>query len=250
MRIARVSCGGEVFYGELKDDKVKRIIGQPYENIQFDGREYLLSDVKLLAPVEPRTVLCVGRNYYAHIMELGHEVPEQPLLFYKPVTTIIGPGDDVRYPAISKRLDHEAELLVVIGKKASAVEKGHAAEYIFGYTCVNDITARDVQQTEKQFSRSKGCDTCCPIGPWVETELDPGDVQVTCRVNGETRQNGRTSLMMTNVDELISFITEAITLYPGDVVATGTPAGVSPMNVGDTVEVEIEGIGILRNRIV
>lgn len=250
MKIARVRHGEDVFYGEICGNVVRRIIGQPYEKLRFDGREYALRDTRLLAPVEPRTVLCVGRNYYDHIMELSHEVPEEPLLFYKPVTTIIGPEDDVIYPAISKRLDHEAELMIVIGKKASAVKRGQSADYIFGYTCVNDITARDVQRRERQFSRSKGCDTCCPIGPWIETELDASDVGIVCRVNGEVRQDGRTSRMMTSIDDLICFITEAITLYPGDVIATGTPAGVSPMKAGDTVEVEIEGIGILRNRIV
>lgn len=250
MRIVRAEAEGRAFFGVLDGERVRRLRGLPYAGLKYDGREYPLAALRLLPPVQPQNVVCVGRNYYDHIKELNNEVPEEPLLFYKPVTSIVGHEGEVIYPRATQLLHHEAELAVVIGKKATAIQPGASGEYIFGYACLNDITARDLQRREKQFARSKGCDTCCPIGPWIETQLNAQDVVIRCRVNGALRQEGSSSLMMHSIDELICYITQCITLYPGDVIATGTPAGVGPMERGDVVEVDIEGIGILRNRIV
>ena len=234
----------------LSDGEVKRLKGLPYDGIEEDGRSYPLSEVVLLAPAEPTKIVAVGKNYKAHADEMGEGRPEEPLLFIKPSTSIVGNGDDVVYPVISRRLDYEGELGVVIGKKCHAVEPGHSKEVIFGYTCLNDVTARDIQKAVSQWTRGKGFDTFCPIGPHIETELDADNAEIETRVNGEVKQHSNTRCMTHDVDKLVCYITECMTLLPGDIIATGTPEGIGPMQRGDTVEVEIEGIGILRNRIV
>ena len=250
MRIVRAKHQDEVFYAILEKDAVERLNGTPYDGIERDGRKYSIEDVQLLAPAEPTKIVCVGKNYKAHADEMKEGQPEEPLLFLKPNTCIVGNGDNVVYPALSKRVDYEAELGVVIGKKAHAVEPGHAAEYIFGYTCLNDVTARDIQKGDGQWTRGKGFDTFCPIGPWIETELDAGNTRIRSILNGEVRQDSTTAMMTHSIDKLICYMSACMTLLPGDIIATGTPEGIGPMQRGDVIEVEIEGIGTLKNRIV
>ena len=250
MRIVRAKYQGEVFYAILEKDAVERLNGAPYDGIVRDGRKYSVENVQLLAPAEPTKIVCVGKNYKAHADEMKEGQPEEPLLFLKPNTCIVGNGDDVVYPAQSKRVDYEAELGVVIGKKAHEVELGHAAEYIFGYICLNDVTARDIQKGDGQWTRGKGFDTFCPIGPWIETELDAGNTRIRSILNGEVRQDSTTAMMTHSIDKLICYMSACMTLLPGDIIATGTPEGIGPMQRGDVIEVEIEGIGTLKNRIV
>ncbi len=249
MRFIRCEYG----YAVLENETVRLLAHEPYSSVEYTGKELPLSEVQLLAPAEPSKIVCIGKNYKAHADEMGEGQPPEPVLFIKPNTCIVGNEDNVVYPDISHRLDFEGELGVVIGKRATKVEKGHAADYIFGYTCLNDVTARDIQKSPTQgtqWTRGKGFDTFCPIGPWIETELDNANANIMTRVNGETKQSSNTGLMTHGVDSLICFITEGMTLLPGDIVATGTPEGIGSMQRGDTVEVEIEGIGILRNHIV
>lgn len=250
MRFVRVRFGGEVFYAVAKEDKLLRLSGTPFDGVNYDGREYPLAEAKLLSPCEPTKFVCVGKNYWEHAEEMKEGHPAEPLLFLKPSTCAVGEGDEVVYPELSKRLDYEGELAVVIGKRAHAVEAGHAKDYIFGYTCANDVTARDIQKGDPQWTRGKGFDTFCPFGPWIETELDAQNVNIVTRLNGEQRQSSNTSMMTHSIDALLCYMSACMTLLPGDVVLTGTPAGIGPMQRGDTVEVEIEGIGVLRNVIV
>lgn len=256
MRIARYSTGDEPAYGVVGtsdgEEVIASVTGDPlYAGVELTGSQVKLADVRLLAPVIPRSkVVCVGRNYAAHAAETGEEVPDEPLIFLKPNTSVIGPGDPIVYPTQSKRVDHEAELGVVIGRICRDVPEEKVEEVIYGYTAGNDVTARDLQQTDGQWARAKGFDSFCPLGPWIETEFDPTDVQVTATVNGETRQDGATSLMMYKVPAIIAYITSFMTLLPGDVVLTGTPAGIGPMDPGDEVTVAVEGIGSLTNTVV
>jgi 2-keto-4-pentenoate hydratase/2-oxohepta-3-ene-1,7-dioic acid hydratase in catechol pathway len=195
-------------------------------------------------------VVAVGKNYLEHAEEMGGQLPEEPIMFLKPSTAVIGPGDPIPYPRISERVDHEAELAVVIGRLARRVRAEEAGKVILGYTCGNDVTARDLQAKDGQWTRAKGFDGFCPIGPWVETLVDPTDVEVLCRVNGEVRQNARTSQLAFGPATLVEFVTQVMTLLPGDVILTGTPAGVSAVKPGDRIEVEVEGIGVLANEVV
>ncbi|NSC24108.1 DUF2437 domain-containing protein [Streptomyces albus subsp. chlorinus] len=257
MRIARFSLDGTVGFGVVEGEPsspqgpvLDIIKGHPFAEFERTGRKLPLSKVRLLPPTLPNKVVAIGRNYAEHARELGNEVDEVPVTFFKPSTSVIGPGDPVAYPAFSKELHHEAELAVVIGRMCKDVPRERAKDVILGYTCANDITARDVQRTEKQWARAKGFDGSCPLGPWTETELDAADLALMCTVNGEQRQLGRTSEMVRSVEELIVHITEAMTLLPGDVILTGTPAGVGPLNVGDEVAVTIEGIGTLTNKVI
>jgi 2-keto-4-pentenoate hydratase/2-oxohepta-3-ene-1,7-dioic acid hydratase in catechol pathway len=208
------------------------------------------AEVKLLAPVAPSKVVCVGRNYREHAAELGNKMPDEPLLFLKPPSAVIASGEEIELPAASQQVEHEGELGVVIGRKARSLSSDEdPLSYVFGYTCVNDVTARDLQRKDVQFTRGKSFDTFCPVGPWIETELDPQNVTVETRLNGEVRQKGNTADMAFPVSFLIRYISEIMTLYPGDLIATGTPAGVSRMKHGDTVAVEVAGIGVLQNRV-
>jgi 2-keto-4-pentenoate hydratase/2-oxohepta-3-ene-1,7-dioic acid hydratase in catechol pathway len=227
---------------------VAEIEGHPFGQIRFTGQRWALADVRLLSPILPSKVVCVGRNYADHAKEMGNEVPKEPLLFLKPSTSVIGPRDVVRLPPQSKKVEHEAELAVIIGAPgARRVDRAGAMKSIFGYSCANDVTARDLQRADVQFTRGKGFDSFCPIGPWIVTDLDPADLEVRCEVNEEVRQIGRTKDMIFDVATLVSYVSHIMTLLPGDVVLTGTPAGVGPLVDGDTVTVRIEGIGELAN---
>jgi 2-keto-4-pentenoate hydratase/2-oxohepta-3-ene-1,7-dioic acid hydratase in catechol pathway len=240
-------------YAALKGSKVYPLPGDySFERIErFNEEAGLdLSHVKLLAPVAPSKIVCVGRNYREHAAELGNKMPDEPLLFLKPPSALIASGDQIELPRASQQVEHEGELGVVIGRLASKIsESDDPLSYVFGYTCVNDVTARDLQRKDVQFTRGKSFDTFCPVGPWIETELDPANVAVETRLNGEVKQKGNTADMAFSVSFLIRYISEIMTLYPGDLIATGTPAGVSRMKHGDTVEVEVAGIGVLSNKV-
>ncbi|MEU6991277.1 fumarylacetoacetate hydrolase family protein [Streptomyces sp. NPDC046465] len=255
MRIARFSIDGNVGYGVVEGEGPEGLVldiikGIPYADFELSGTKVPLSKVRLLPPVLPNKIVAFGRNYREHAAELGNEVPDVPFAFLKPSTSLVGTGDAIAYPSFSEELHHEAELAVVIGRMCREVPRERVKDVIFGYTCANDVTARDVQRREKQWARAKGFDSACPLGPWVETELDPSDVTIQCTVNGQQRQLGRTSEMVHSIEDLIVNISEAMTLLPGDVILTGTPAGVGPLNVGDEVAVTIEGIGTLTNKVI
>lgn len=256
MRIARFSSGDDPRYGVIEGDSGAEVIsvvdGDPlHRAVQPTGERIPLADARLLAPVIPRSkVVCVGRNYAEHAAELGNDVPERPLLFLKPNTAVIGPNDGIVYPDATEDLQYEGELAVVIGRICRSVPPERVREVVVGYTCANDVTARDLQRSDGQWARAKGFDTFCPLGPWIETDLDITDLAVTTTVAGETRQSGRTSQFVFDVPTLVSYISQAMTLLPGDVVLTGTPSGVGPMSVGDEVSVSVEGIGTLTNRVI
>jgi 2-keto-4-pentenoate hydratase/2-oxohepta-3-ene-1,7-dioic acid hydratase in catechol pathway len=240
-------------FGMIEDGAVYALAGElSGENLSVEGKEPVarLEDSRLLAPVEPSKVVCVGRNYKEHAAELGNAMPTEPLLFLKAPSAIVGHGDVIELPSQSERVEHEGELAVVIGRKCrSLAEDEDPLAYVLGYTCVNDVTARDLQRKDVQFTRAKSFDTFCPVGPYFVTGLDPADLRVETRVNGEVRQSGRTSAMAFPVPFLIRYISNVMTLNPGDIIATGTPAGVGPLLDGDTVEVEVEGVGTLRNQV-
>jgi len=250
MRICRFRHAGQDRYGTVEGPLVRPMTAAPWAGGLPDGKAIALADVQLLAPAEPSKVVCVGRNYRAHAKELGNEVPTTPLLFLKPPSAVVGPQEAIRIPEQSKEVHHEAELGVVMGRSLSRATPVDAKLAVFGYTCLNDVSARDIQREEKQFTRAKGFDTFCPVGPFVETALDPMDASVVCRVNAAERQRGHTRDMVFDPFALIAFISQVMTLWPGDVIATGTPEGVGAIQRGDWVEVEISGIGVLRNPVV
>lgn len=256
MRIARFTPPKEIsaspLFGVVSGNEIEILAGDPlYSGITKTGEKVALDSVKLLAPVIPRSkVVCVGKNYADHAKEMDSAVPEQPVIFIKPNTSVIGPDDAIVWPSMSKKVDHEAELAIVIGKICKDVPKERVQDVIFGYTIGNDVTARDLQKVDGQWSRAKGFDTFCPLGPWIETDLDPSDLAISAEVDGELRQNDRTSSMIFNIPTIIQFITQVYTLLPGDVILTGTPAGVGVIPVGSTVSVTIEKIGTLSNRAV
>jgi len=250
VKTCRFRAGGEERWGLIEGDRVRALTAEPWSGGLPEGKPLPLSEVTLLAPVRPSKVVCVGRNYAAHARELGNEVPKQPLLFLKPPSAVIGPQQEIRCPPGSSDVQHEAELGVVLGRALSRAGAAEARQAIFGYTCLNDVTARDIQREEKQFTRAKGFDTFCPVGPWIDTSLDPGELTVACRVNGTERQRGNTRDMIFDPSALLAFISSVMTLLPGDLVATGTPEGVGRIERGDVVEVEVSGLGILRNPVV
>ena len=252
MRIVRYRAGHTARYGIVIDGKVHALRGNhPYGRRPIAGAEVgSLEQVSLLAPCEPSKIVAIGRNYAAHAREHGEEVPSEPLIFLKAPSAVIGPGAPIVLTPQSRQVEHESELCIVIGRRAASVSRAQALDYVFGYTCGNDVTARDLQRTDGQWSRSKGFDTFCPLGPWIENELDASNLAVSCRVNGETRQSGRTADLVFDVPFLVSYISHIMTLMPGDVIMSGTPAGVSPIVAGDRVEVEVEGIGVLSNPVV
>jgi 2-keto-4-pentenoate hydratase/2-oxohepta-3-ene-1,7-dioic acid hydratase in catechol pathway len=264
MRIARFISGEDPAYGVVEGDlpepgpdggldlsglQLAVLSGDPFfQPTQSTGERIPLADVRLLSPIIPRSkVVGVGKNFADHAKEMGGEVPPSPLTFFKPNTAVIGPGDPIRLPAVSDEVSYEAELAVVIGKIAKGVPAEKAREHILGYTCANDVTLRDIQRSDGQWSRAKGFDTSCPLGPWIETELDTRDLAVRSWVNGELRQDGTTEDFVFDIPELIAHISETITLLPGDVILTGTPAGVGRIDAGDQVRVSVEGIGVLAN---
>lgn len=257
MRIARIAqptgMSFAVLEGEGPGATAAEIEGHPFAQIKLTGQRWALDDVRLLAPILPSKVVCVGRNYADHAAELGNEVPKEPLIFLKPSTSVIGPSEAIRLPAVSDQVEHEAELAVVIGLHgARGLDREAAKSAIFGYTCANDVTARDIQQQDVQFTRAKGFDSFCPIGPWIETspENDMGDAEVRCEVNGEVRQLGSTKDMVFDPAAIVAYVSQVMTLLPGDVVLTGTPAGVGPLQAGETVSVSVAGIGTLSNKVV
>jgi 2-keto-4-pentenoate hydratase/2-oxohepta-3-ene-1,7-dioic acid hydratase in catechol pathway len=258
VRIARFAHTGGMSFGVVEGDPtagtggltVAEIDGHPFGEIRFTGQRWAVDDVRLLSPILPSKVVCVGRNYADHAAELGNEVPAEPLLFLKPSTSVIGTSDVVRLPPQSALVEHEAELAVVIGAPgARRVDRANAAGSIFGFTCANDITARDLQRSDGQWTRAKGFDSFCPLGPWISTDIDVTDIEVRCEVNEEVRQLGRTKDMVFDPATLVSYVSHVMTLLPGDVVLTGTPAGVGPLVDGDVVTVRIERIGDLANRV-
>jgi len=235
-------------YGIIDGDQVQEISAAPWMEWTTTSKSLPLSSTQLLAPVEPRKIVCVGRNYAAHAAELGNEMPKEPLIFLKPSTSILGPSGPIILPRYSQRVEHEGELGMVIGRTCAHLnDQENPLAYVLGYTCVNDVTARDLQKSDVQFTRAKGFDTFCPTGPHIESELQPDDLLVETLVNGEKRQSGRTSLMAYSPAFLVLWISRMMTLEPGDLIATGTPAGVGPLVNGDVVEVRIGGIGVLRN---
>ncbi len=263
MRIARYAVADAIQFGivELAEDagehpdSVAAVSGDPLAGpVTYTGERHLLSDVRLLAPVIPRSkVIGIGRNYAAHAAELGNEVPDQPLMFFKPNTSVIGPGEAIVYPSTTENLHYEGELAVVIGRIARDVPVERVPEVIFGYTVANDVTARDLQKADGQWARAKGYDTFCPVGPWVVTHLsleEASDLQVTTRLDDQVVQDGSTALMVRGIAELVSHVSSFTTLLPGDLILTGTPEGVGPMTPGQRIEVEISGIGALSNVVV
>ena len=252
MKIVRVDTDvDDITYGSVEPEGIRLHRGTPL--VAWEPTETVVAwdQARLLAPVIPTKVVCVGRNYADHAAEMGSEVPERPILFLKPPTSVVGPLQGVRYPPDSERVDHEAELAVVIGKVTRNVDIEDVGPHILGYTAANDVTARDLQRLDGQWTRGKGFDTFCPLGPAIDTDLDPQEsLSIICRVNGEIRQSGTTSDMVFGVGELVSYISRVMTLLPGDVVLTGTPEGVGPVEPGDRMEVEIEGIGTLINPVV
>ena len=248
MRILRIEHAGDPYYAEFVDDATVRLLtAAPWLGGTQTDRLVPLGRARRLAPVEPGKILCVGRNYAAHAKELGNEVPKTPLLFLKANTTLCADGDTIELPPQSERVEHEAELGVVIGSRLKNGTPEQAMAAIYGYTCVNDVTARDIQRADGQFTRGKSYHTFCPCGPWIETDLDPRQVSVVARVNGDTRQDGNTRDMVFGVAELIAFMSQQMTLEPGDLIPTGTPEGVGLLADGDDVEVEVAGVGTLRN---
>lgn len=244
-----LSRSGQPAFARLDSDTLVVLSGTPWENPRDTDERIGLSGAKLLAPVTPTKVVCVGRNYRAHAAELGNDVPAEPLLFFKPPSSIVGPHETIELPSASAHVDHEAELGVVIGKRCRNVSAEHALDHVFGYTCVNDVTARDLQKKDGQWARAKGFDSFCPTGPVLVTDLDPTTRQVRCRVGETTRQDGNTRDMIFSVPALIAYISGIMTLEPGDLIATGTPHGVGPLSHGDEVHVEIDGIGTLQNHV-
>ncbi|GAA4676576.1 2-hydroxyhepta-2,4-diene-1,7-dioate isomerase [Phytohabitans rumicis] len=240
-----------VVEGDADGLTVAETTGLPFDEVRLTGQRWALSDVRLLAPIFSSKVIGIGRNYADHAAELGNELPKEPLMFLKPSTSVIGPRDSIKLPPQSKQVEHEAELAVVIGVgPVSRLSRADASRVIFGYTCANDVTARDLQKADVQFTRAKGFDSFCPLGPWIVTDLDVSDLEVRCEVNDEVRQLGRTKDLVFDVPTLVSYVSHVMTLLPGDVILTGTPAGVSPILAGDTVTVRIEGIGDLANPVV
>ncbi len=249
MRFCRFIHAGKVSFGTLEGDRINLYEGEKTRDSRPAGKTVGFGEIELLTPVTPGKIIGIGRNYAEHARELGNEPPDaEPLIFLKPPSSILPPGKVIMRPAISQRVDHEGELGVVIGRPARNLDRNeNPLGYVFGYCCVNDVTARDLQKKDVQFTRAKGFDTFCPFGPWIETDLDPVGLTVETRVNGQVRQRGNTKDMIFPVAALVRYLAGIMTLFPGDLIATGTPAGVGPLSAGDVVEIEVEGVGILKN---
>ncbi|MFA7324648.1 MAG: fumarylacetoacetate hydrolase family protein [Candidatus Nanopelagicales bacterium] len=261
MRICRVAVGDELFFGVLEGlgadgepgegTVIALLEGHPFGEIVPDGRLVRFEDVRLIAPVLPSKVVAVGKNYLDHIREVGlGEAPPEPLMFLKPSTAVIGPGDPIELPWQSEHVEHEAELAIVIGRVCREVPRERVADVILGYTCANDVTARDLQTRDGQWARAKGFDTFCPLGPWIETDFAWEDTSIQCRVNDDLRQDGNTADMLFDVATVVEAVSSVMTLLPGDVILTGSPSGTKPIKAGDSVTVRIEGIGTLTNPVV
>lgn len=250
MKIVHFRTENETIYGILDGDTIQAVEDIPFDSLKTTERYYPLNEVKLLPPCMPSKIVCLGLNYRSHAEEVNIPLPIVPLIFLKPSTAVIGPDDAIHYPLSSNRVDYEGELGVVISRLVRRISVADSLDYVLGYTCFNDVTARDHQHSDKQWTRAKGFDTFAPFGPCIQTELDPGNVGVETYLNGELRQKGNTSDLIYSVPELIAFISNVMTLLPGDVIATGTPSGIGPMSPGDTVEIKIDSIGTLKNRVV
>jgi len=254
VKVGRFKHGDRTIYGLIKGREIvpikERRISEIMETITPEGEPLSFKDVKFLSPTRPTKIVAVGLNYRAHAEEMGKPLPEEPLLFMKPSTAVISNKMKIIKPKMSQRVDYEGELAIVIGRKCKKVSPEEASDYILGYSCFNDVTARDLQQKDVQYTRAKSFDTFAPYGPWINTDIDPIGLKITTRVNGEVKQEGNTEDMIFSPFELVSFISQIMTLLPGDVIATGTPPGVGPLQAGDRVEVEIEGIGTLINYVV
>ncbi|WP_167118492.1 fumarylacetoacetate hydrolase family protein [Amycolatopsis viridis] len=247
MRLARVAHAGGVAFVSVDGDELLEIADHPFGQPNYTGKRFALADVRLLAPILPSKVIAIGRNYAEHAAELGNEVPESPMMFLKPSTSVIGPNAAIKLPAASQRVDFEGELAVVIGQPVRNVKAAQAPAVILGYTIANDVSARDLQKSDGQWGRAKGFDTFCPLGPWIETAVDPSDLAIRTEVDGEVKQDSRTSLLIHKIPELVEFVSGVMTLLPGDVILTGTPAGVGQITDGQAVSITIEGIGTLTN---
>jgi len=250
VRICRVAVDDDLYFGLIEGEAVVLLAGHPFGELSPEGRVLPLTDVRLVAPVLPSKIIAVGRNYADHAKELGNEVPVAPMVFLKPSTSIVGPDEPIALPWQSEQVEHEAELAIVIGRLCREVPEERVPEVVLGYTCANDVTARDLQKTDGQWGRAKGFDSFCPIGPWIETSVDLDDAAITCHVNGDLRQDAVLGDMVRGVPELVSWISSVMTLLPGDVILTGTPAGVGPLTAGDFVSVSIDGIGTLTNPVI
>ncbi len=252
MKIVRYERKGKKRWGVLDEEgeHVREGVGDFLGDWGLTKKVYRIDGVRLIAPIEPSKIVALGLNYRDHAEELGMPLPDDPMIFMKPSTSIAGPGDDIIYPHMSSQVDYEAEMAIVIGKKAKNTAPEDARKYVLGYTCLNDVTARDLQRKDIQFTRGKGFDTFCPIGPCIVTDIVPDDLAVEAYLNGEQKQSSRTSNLIFGVDELVTFISHIMTLLPGDIISTGTPGGIGPMQVGDTIEIRVEGIGGLVNSVV
>ena len=249
MRIARFSLQGSVAFGVVEGDELAVLDTHPFGEVVFTGLRVPLDQVRLLAPIIPSKVVAVGKNYADHAREMGDEPPAEPVLFLKPSTSVIGPGDRILRPPGVDRVDYEGELAVVIGRLTKGVRAEQALDHVLGYACANDVTARDLQAGDGQWARAKGFDSFCPLGPWIETDVDPAALELTTTVNGDVRQQASTAQMLHGVPDLVAYASAVMTLLPGDVLITGTPAGIGPLDDGDEVSVTIAGIGTLTNKV-
>ena len=247
MRLVRFNSGGSTSYGVLDGDSIRQITGEPFAEINYSGKTFALADVKLLAPVEPKKIVLVGLNFASHAAEIHQETPSEPLIFFKPSSAVVASGEEIVLPHQSTQVEIEAELTVVIGKRAKNVSQEKVSDYILGYTVANDVTARDIQFSDLQWARSKAFDSFCPVGPWIETDFEPENKRISSTINGETKQDASTSEMVFSPEFLISYISQNFTLEPGDIVLTGSPAGISRVVAGDVVQCSIEGIGTLHS---
>jgi len=250
MKSVRYQDGATIKWGVIEEGMIREMEGDPFGHFHLSSRAKKLEEVKLLSPCLPSKIVALGLNYRDHAEEVKMAIPEQPLLFMKPSTSVIGPGDAIVYPKMSRRVDYEAELAVVIGKIAKSVPTERAGDYILGYTCLNDVTARDLQPKDGQWTLAKGFDTFAPMGPWIVTDVDPHQLEIATYLNGERRQHSNTKNLIFGPHQLVSYISHVMTLLPGDVIATGTPSGIGRMVVGDKVDVVIEGIGTLTNTVI
>jgi 2-keto-4-pentenoate hydratase/2-oxohepta-3-ene-1,7-dioic acid hydratase in catechol pathway len=247
MKIIRYQAESKINWGVIEGDSVREMDGNPFGHFHLTSKMKKIGEVKLLSPCLPSKIVALGLNYRDHAEEVKMVLPKEPLIFMKPSTSVIGPGEAIIYPKVSKRVDYEAELAVVIGRAAKRISEERAADYILGYTCLNDVTARDLQPQNGQWTTAKGFDTFAPIGPWIVTDIDPHHLDVSSYLNGERRQHSNTKNLIFGPRQLVSFISRVMTLLPGDVIATGTPSGIGPMAIGDKIDVVIEGIGTLSN---
>lgn len=254
MKLIRFRADNQTRYGAVEQRQIRELLidpaaPDPFGKLRIGPASFQLDDVTLLPPVAPSKIVAVGVNYRSHAEEMGHRLPDEPLLFLKPPSAIVGPGGAIHYPDDVTRLDYEAELAVVIKKRVRAITPAQVKDAVLGYTCFNDVTARDLQKKDRQWTRAKSFDTFAPIGPWIVTDIDPSNLKIQSMLNGEIKQSGTTADLIFPVDRLVSFISSVMTLLPGDVIATGTPSGVGPMHAGDTIEIVIDGIGRLTNTV-